>query len=63
MKSRKYFCSMNSFMFVEVHGTTKRSVDNTIFQIIKTIGIFEKKWSIFSKNSTISKINSRKCKL
>lgn len=51
---------MNSFMFVEVHGTTKRSVDNTIFQIIKTIGIFEKKWSIFSKNSTISKINLRK---
>lgn len=60
MKSRRYFCCMNSLMFVEIDGTTKKNVDNTIFQIIKIIGIFEKKWNIFFKKSTISKLNKRK---
>ena len=60
MKSREYFCCMNSLMFVEISGTSKKNVDNTIFQIIKTIGIFERKWNVFSAKSTISKLNRRK---
>lgn len=60
MRDKKYFVSMNSLMFVEVEGLTKKNVDSTIFEIIKIIGIFEKRWSIFSKGSTICKLNRAK---
>lgn len=60
MKESRYFFSMNSLMFVEIDGDSKRIVQKLLFQIIKDIGIFEKKWSIFSDKSTIHKLN--KCK-
>ena len=60
MEAHQYFCSMNSVMYVCVDCDKSSQSKDLIFQIIKTIGRFERKWNCFDKKSTISKLNRRK---
>ena len=60
MEAHQYFCSMNSVMYVCVDCDKSSQAKDLVFQIIKTIGKFERKWNCFDKRSTISKLNRRK---
>ena len=60
MEAQQCFYSMNSVMYAYVDCEKKSQADDLIFQIIKTVGKFEKKWNCFDKKSSVSRLNRSK---
>ena len=60
MEAQQCFYSMNSVMYVYVDCDKQAQADDLIFQIIKTVGKFERKWSCFEKGSVVSRLNRSK---